>query len=156
MVFARSKPKLHWQKWEICVIHGLRQLSRLYIQELIFRNLYEPTKKLGVNVPKRYFSTNAVHMEITSDLTMDTFIGALKHFIRRRGHCKNLYSENYVRARNQVIELKKAAYSEKALNRISWTCTYKGITLHTMLPSLSAASLTTNNRRRFIYKENDG
>lgn len=38
--------------------------------------------------------TRAVHLEVVSDLTAKGFIAAFRRFIARRGHCKDLYSDN--------------------------------------------------------------
>ena len=40
------------------------------------------------------FSTKAVHMELVTDLSSETFIAALKRFIGRRGHCAKIMSDN--------------------------------------------------------------
>lgn len=55
-------------------------------------------------------STKAVHLECTSDLTTDAFLGALKRFIGRRGCCKIIHSDrgtNFVGANNHLQELYK-------------------------------------------------
>ena len=39
-------------------------------------------------------STKAIHLEIVSDLTTESFIAALKRFMARRGLCSNIYSDN--------------------------------------------------------------
>lgn len=40
------------------------------------------------------FTTKAIHIELVSDLTTDTFIAALRRFVARRGMCKEIYSDN--------------------------------------------------------------
>jgi len=53
------------------------------------------------------FTTKAVHLELVTDLTTDAFIGALKRFIGRRGHCQNLFCDNatnFVGASNKLQE----------------------------------------------------
>ncbi|XP_071642941.1 uncharacterized protein [Temnothorax longispinosus] len=53
------------------------------------------------------FSTKAVHIELVSDLTSNTFIGALKRFSARRGKPACMYSDNgttFVGAQGQLKE----------------------------------------------------
>ncbi|XP_054281201.1 uncharacterized protein LOC128998869 [Macrosteles quadrilineatus] len=53
------------------------------------------------------FATKAVHLEIVTDLSVDSFIAALKRFVSRRGLCANLYSDcgtNYVGASKQLMK----------------------------------------------------
>ncbi|UYV73344.1 hypothetical protein LAZ67_10002797 [Cordylochernes scorpioides] len=40
------------------------------------------------------FTTEAIHLEISSDLTAETFLAALKRFISRRGRPTDIYSDN--------------------------------------------------------------
>lgn len=54
------------------------------------------------------FATKAIHIELVSDLTSDTFIGAFKRFISRRGKPAYMYSDNgttFVGAQKQLKEL---------------------------------------------------
>lgn len=54
------------------------------------------------------FATKAIHIEVVSDLTSDTFLGALKRFIARRGKPSHMYSDNgtnFVGAQSQLREL---------------------------------------------------
>ncbi|XP_054260373.1 uncharacterized protein LOC129000536 [Macrosteles quadrilineatus] len=51
------------------------------------------------------FTTKAVHLEVVTDLSVDSFIAALKRFVSRRGLCAHLYSDcgtNYVGASKQL------------------------------------------------------
>ncbi|XP_054259587.1 uncharacterized protein LOC128984305 [Macrosteles quadrilineatus] len=53
------------------------------------------------------FATKAVHLEIVTDLSVDSFIAALKRFVSRRGLCAHLYSDcgtNYVGASKQLMK----------------------------------------------------
>ncbi|UYV64450.1 hypothetical protein LAZ67_3000767, partial [Cordylochernes scorpioides] len=40
------------------------------------------------------FTTKAIHLEVSSDLTAETFLAALKRFISRRGRPTDIYSDN--------------------------------------------------------------
>ncbi|XP_071578771.1 uncharacterized protein [Temnothorax nylanderi] len=54
------------------------------------------------------FATKAVHLELVSDLTTDSFIAALKRLISRRGKPERIYSDNatnFVGAQRQIKEL---------------------------------------------------
>ncbi|XP_037930154.1 uncharacterized protein LOC119664855, partial [Teleopsis dalmanni] len=67
------------------------------------------------------FTTKAVHLEVVSDLTTDAFIGSLKRFIVRKGHCKNLFCDNatnFVEASNQLLELADSIQTNKAQEKI--------------------------------------
>ncbi|XP_036142109.1 uncharacterized protein LOC118645343 [Monomorium pharaonis] len=53
------------------------------------------------------FATKGVHLELVSDLTSDTFIGALKRFVSRKGKPSCMYSDNgttFVGAQRQLKE----------------------------------------------------
>lgn len=83
------------------------------------------------------FATKAVHLEIVGDLSTEAFVGALKRFIGRRGHCQKLYCDNatnFVGARNQLQELTANIYSQKAKENISGACSKKGIEFHFIPP----------------------
>jgi len=76
------------------------------------------------------FCTKAVHLELVTDLTTNAFIGALKRFIGRRGHCKVLHCDNatnFVGARNQLKEVNDAIYDPAAKEQIIKACSMKGI-----------------------------
>lgn len=54
------------------------------------------------------FATKAVHIEVVSDLSAESFLNAFKRFISRRGLCKRVYSDNgtnYVGASNKIKEV---------------------------------------------------
>lgn len=63
-------------------------------------------------------STSAVHLELVSDYTADTFIAAYKRFIARRGICSVLYSDcgtNFKGADHEIKRLFSAATNESML-----------------------------------------
>lgn len=76
------------------------------------------------------FNTKAVHIELVTDLTTESFLAALRRFIGRRGNCLQLYSDNatnftgaareltdiydFVRKKQEVIQ------SELTNQRIEW------------------------------------
>ena len=76
------------------------------------------------------FSTRAVHIEVISDLTTESFIAALKRFISRRGKCYKMYSDNgsnFVGAHNEMKEMKAFLTKDAKNNEISSWCTTESI-----------------------------
>lgn len=72
-----------------------------------------------------------------SDLTTEAFIGALKRFISRRGHCQNLYCDNatnFVGAKNKLPELSTIIHASDAKEAITNTCSNRGIQFNFIPP----------------------
>ncbi|XP_030765048.1 uncharacterized protein LOC115889242 [Sitophilus oryzae] len=76
--------------------------------------------------PKAYIclfvcmATKALHLELVSDLSSETFLGALLRFISRRGRCNHIYSDcgtNFVGASRELINMLKSAAEQE---QISW------------------------------------
>ncbi|XP_043660727.1 uncharacterized protein LOC122624982 [Drosophila teissieri] len=68
------------------------------------------------------FSTKAIHLEATSDLTTEKFLGAFSRFAARRGCSLHLYSDNgktFVGAEKALTEDFIAAVKEKATSSFS-------------------------------------
>lgn len=83
------------------------------------------------------FATKAVHLEVVSDLSTDAFIGALRRFIGRRGHCSHIYCDNatnFVGARNRLEKLSETIYSDEAKAKIQSECGKKSIEFHFIPP----------------------
>ena len=80
--------------------------------------------KDGGKIQKRYgamftcLSSRAVHIEVTSNLTTDSFIQALRRLINRRGNVRMIRSDNGTNFVGASIELKKAfgEMDEKSIN----------------------------------------
>lgn len=56
------------------------------------------------------FTTKAVHLEVVSDLSTESFLKCFKRFISRRGICKKIYSDNgknFVGASNELKKMYK-------------------------------------------------
>ncbi|XP_012521966.2 uncharacterized protein LOC105828265 [Monomorium pharaonis] len=73
------------------------------------------------------FATKALHLELVSNLTSETFIAAFRRFLVRRGTPAHIYSDNGTNFIGANRELKKlarsltnnAAFIEKTANKIS-------------------------------------
>jgi len=55
-----------------------------------------------------YFSTKAIHLELTSELTAEAFLATLRRFIGRRGCPQKIFSDNatnFVRAQRNIKDL---------------------------------------------------
>ena len=68
------------------------------------------------------FAIKAIHIELISDLTTETFIGGLRRFFSRRGRAANLYSDNatyFVGARNELESLSKLIQSKEHNKTVS-------------------------------------
>ena len=85
------------------------------------------------------FCTKAVHLELVSDMTTQTFIAAIDRFAYRRGMPLHLYSDNgpnYVGARNQLSRFYQLIKSEECKNAVETYCFDYQVTWHN-IPSRS-------------------
>ncbi|XP_072403251.1 uncharacterized protein [Diabrotica undecimpunctata] len=77
------------------------------------------------------FAVKAVHIELVSDLSTDTFLLALKRFISRRGKPQQIYSDNgtnFVGANHELQALSKFLISNQ--NKILELCSSENINWH--------------------------
>jgi hypothetical protein len=66
-------------------------------------------------------ATEAVHIELVSDLTTDAFIAALRRFISRREHCATISSDNginFVGANHELKDLRILLQSDDHQERV--------------------------------------
>ncbi|XP_046595309.1 uncharacterized protein LOC107218924 [Neodiprion lecontei] len=78
-------------------------------------------------------ATKAVHIELVSDLTTDTFIAALRRFTARRGRCNSIYSDNgtnFVGAKNEIQEIQTLIRSSEHNEKVQKYLSKKEITWH--------------------------
>lgn len=64
-------------------------------------------------------ATKAIHLEVASDLSSDTFLAALRRFISRRGRCDHIYSDcgtNFVGAYKQLKSYMKSAAIQEGID----------------------------------------
>lgn len=80
------------------------------------------------------FSTKAVHLEIVSELSTESFLAALTRFVSRRGLCTDVYSDcgtNFVGANNQLRKLLKIFWKSKEnQDTINNFCIQNSINFH--------------------------
>ena len=75
-------------------------------------------------------SVKAVHLELVSDLTSDSFVAALRRFISRRGKPKIIWSDhgtNFVRAKNDLKDLEQFLSDKAVQDHVSEFCTIQHI-----------------------------
>lgn len=83
------------------------------------------------------FAVKAVHLELVSDLTSETFIQALKRFIARRGRPVNMYSDNgtnFVGANRELMSLLKEVMNNETKEWLQEKMSNAGINWHFIPP----------------------
>ncbi|XP_018398110.1 PREDICTED: uncharacterized protein LOC108776097 [Cyphomyrmex costatus] len=106
-------------------------------------------------------ATKAIHIELVSDLTSDSFLASLKRFISRRGAPNSIYSDNgttFVGAARQLSELHKFLNLADTQERVIKHCNDLGITWHFIPPNAphfgglweSAVKSTKHHLRRIV------
>lgn len=87
-------------------IVGIDFAGPFYIKDGKYRNRKLVKCYLTVFV---CFTTKAVHLELTGDLTTDSFLNTLKRFTARRGLCNQIYSDNgsnFVGAKRELDQIR--------------------------------------------------
>lgn len=77
------------------------------------------------------FATKTIHIEVVSDLITDSFLGAFKRFIARRGKPNNMYSDNgttFVGAQKQLKELYEFYRNQETQSDLNKYFSEQGIT----------------------------
>ncbi|XP_044249355.1 uncharacterized protein [Drosophila takahashii] len=83
------------------------------------------------------FATKAAHIEIVGELSTDSFLGALKRMIARRGLPSNTFCDNatnFVGASNKLQDLKDFFFSTKNQQDITSYCTNEFVKFHFIPP----------------------
>ncbi len=81
------------------------------------------------------FATKAVHLEYALDMTTESFLGALKRFVSRRGMPSHIYSDcgtNFVGAEKELKDLLSSSNHDVVVSRF---CADKGISWHFNSPA---------------------
>lgn len=79
-----------------------------------------PTKGRGYHSTKGYIclfvcmATKAIHLEVVSDMTAQSFLAAFKRFVARRGHVADLWSDNGTTFVGSAKELKALFDAERS------------------------------------------
>ena len=97
---------------------GVDYGGTLYIKERRFRNRNKIKVYVAIVVS---LSTKAVHLEMVSNLTTESFIACLKRPFSRRGICKTVHSENatnFIGASRGLIDLYKVLQSDQHNERV--------------------------------------
>ncbi|XP_068143648.1 uncharacterized protein [Drosophila tropicalis] len=74
--------------------------------------------------------TSALHLELATDLSTDTFLAALKRFMARRGKCSQMYSDNgrnFVGAKRALDEMVQLLASREHNDVVSKALSDQGI-----------------------------
>ncbi|KXJ68260.1 hypothetical protein RP20_CCG004693 [Aedes albopictus] len=75
-------------------------------------------------------STKAIHIELVTSMTADSFLSALQRFVGRRGHVAELFSDNgknFIGANRQLTELHELLTSQVLEKKVSDFCQVRGI-----------------------------
>ncbi|XP_049871181.1 uncharacterized protein LOC126370387 [Pectinophora gossypiella] len=81
-------------------------------------------------------TTKAIHLEVVSDMTSESFLAAFKRFVARRGHIAEVWSDNgttFVGAARQLAELFDVESSSVAVEIADWFAT-NGTSWHFIPP----------------------
>ncbi|XP_058816019.1 uncharacterized protein LOC131679327 [Topomyia yanbarensis] len=82
--------------------------------------------------------TEAVHLELVTDLSTDRFLQALRRFVARRGRCTDIYSDNgtnFVGARNKLQDFLRLLKDSHHNDVVSKQLAKEGIQWHFNPPS---------------------
>ena len=97
---------------------GTEFAGPLYYKENVRRNAKLLKMYTAVFV---CFASKAVHIELSADLTSETFLNVLKRFIARRGRPTDIYSDNatnFFGAKNELFKLRKMFLNEQNKTKI--------------------------------------
>ena len=81
-------------------------------------------------------ATKAIHLEICTDLSKDTFMASFRRFCSRRGHPSQAYSDNGTNSlgfSRELSEVQSLLRSKDTINSISHLSSSKGITWNFIL-----------------------
>ncbi|XP_076760954.1 uncharacterized protein LOC143429305 [Xylocopa sonorina] len=106
---------------------GVDYCGPFFIKEKKYRNRNSVKVYVAVFV---CLAVKAVHLEVVTDMTTDTFIAALRRFIARRGKCSQIYSDNgtnFIGANNQLKELFELLQSDVHQAKVNAMTAQEGI-----------------------------
>ncbi|XP_076383731.1 uncharacterized protein LOC143260976 [Megalopta genalis] len=109
---------------------GVDYCGPFFIKEKKVRNRCKIKTYVAIFV---CFVTKAIHLELTSDLTTESCLGAFKRFFARRGKATNIYSDNgtnFVGAKNEITEVQRFLSSNEHNSKINRFLSDQGINWH--------------------------
>ncbi|XP_046865645.1 uncharacterized protein LOC124459907 [Drosophila willistoni] len=74
--------------------------------------------------------TSAIHLELVTDLSTDSFLAALRRFVSLRGKCNKIYSDNetnFIGAKRSLDEMQKLLASQPHIEKVRNTLANDGI-----------------------------
>lgn len=118
---------------------GIDYCGPFYIKEKKYRNRTRIKVYICVFI---CMSIKAIHLEVVSDLSSDSFLAALRRFAARRGLPTHVYSDNgtnFIGANNQLKELYVLFNSDQHKDLVQRSWSLANIELH----GISYADSTT-------------
>ncbi|CAK9830531.1 hypothetical protein ANTRET_LOCUS7686 [Anthophora retusa] len=109
---------------------GIDYCGPFFIKEKKFRNRNKLKCYVVVFV---CFATKAIHLELATDLTTESCLGALKRFLARRGKPCHVYSDNgtnFVGAKNEIAQTHALLQSDEYKNKFRKFLTQENIEWH--------------------------
>lgn len=106
----------------------------LYIKEKRYRNRQKLKVYVAVYIS---MSTQAVHLELVTDLTTEAFMASLKRFFSRRGKSSDIYFDNgtnFVGASRKLDELYDLLHSTPHKDSMQQSLNQQGISWHFIPP----------------------
>lgn len=85
----------------------------------------------------RKANSKALHLELVSDLSTETFLAALKRFTARKGLLTDIFSDNgsnFIGAKNSLTEMHNLSYSTRFNTKVSFFLGNQGIKWHFIPP----------------------
>lgn len=114
---------------------GIDYCGPFYIKEKKYRNRNHLKIYVSIFV---CMATKAVHIEVVSDLTTETFLAALRRFLARRGKPARIFSDNgtnFIGANNELKELYTLFQSDDHIENVTSYCTEQNIKFKFIPPS---------------------
>ncbi|XP_076661047.1 uncharacterized protein LOC143364788, partial [Halictus rubicundus] len=109
---------------------GVDYCGPFLIKEKKFRNRSKLKCYVAVFV---CFATKAIHLELATDLTTESCLGALKRFIARRGKPCHIYSDNgtnFVGAKNEIVQIREFLTSNDYKDKFQQFLTQENVEWH--------------------------
>ncbi|XP_078051845.1 uncharacterized protein LOC144477992, partial [Augochlora pura] len=109
---------------------GIDYCGPFFVKEKKFRNKTKLKAYVAVFV---CFATKAVHLELVSDLTSESCLGAIKRCFARRGKAQNIFSDNgtnFVGVKNELIKIRAFLNSDDYKDKMNQFLTENNTNWH--------------------------